>query len=320
MPLNFFELEPHVVLDAIEKFGVQATGFCLQLNSYENRVFEVHLEQGQKVVAKFYRPGRWSREQILDEHLFLKELQEEGVPVVCPLQADGTGTTVLETHGIYYSLFPKHLGQLPQEFLEGQLKKLGRTLACIHNIGSRKAARHRTSLTIEAVGDPALDELQRWIWPDLKNEYNDFAETVFENLRKPLAELDSIRIHGDCHRGNLLWNGEDFFLVDFDDFLNGPAVQDFWMLTGGEKGEDELTEILSGYDELREWDDSEWLLVPWLRALRLIHYSAWIGKRWEDPSFPRIFPQFREYLYWLEELDQLKKIVYEAEAWNRSFS
>jgi Ser/Thr protein kinase RdoA (MazF antagonist) len=316
--MNFFELEPHVVLDAIEDFGVQVTGFCLQLNSYENRVFEVHLENGKKVVAKFYRPGRWTADQIKDEHLFLKELADEGIPVVCPLAEEESGHTILETHGIYYSIFPKQYGQSPQEFLPGQLKKLGRTLARMHNVGSRKPAPYRKSLLVEDMGDPALDELQRWIWPDLRTEYNDFAETVFDRIRRPLREMQHIRIHGDCHRGNLLWNTEDFFLVDFDDFLNGPVVQDFWMLTGGEKGEDELDEILSGYDELRKWDDSEWELVPWLRALRLIHYSAWIGKRWEDPSFQRLFPQYKDYMYWLEELGQLKKIVYEAEAWNRS--
>ena len=202
---------------------------------------------------------------------------------------------------------------MPQEFLGDDYRKVGRLMAQVHNVGARKPAPHRPTLDTSYYGGwDTLDNLQDWITPELRGRYNVAAEEILYSIDDHFDPSEFIRIHGDCHKGNLLNNGTQFFLVDFDDFVNGPVVQDFWMLLSGDKEtfDQEKELIISGYEELREVPDHQWAWVPWLRGLRIISYAGWIAKRWEDPSFPRLFPEYNTYRYWAEEVEALEKIAW----------
>jgi Ser/Thr protein kinase RdoA (MazF antagonist) len=317
-PVNFYELIPQVVLESLDNEGFHTTGRILQLNSYENRVFEIEVENKDdatlsKVVAKFYRPGRWSRASVEEEHRFLSELKEAGLKTFPALTLKNGTTLGQTTEGILWSVFPKIQGRLPQEFLQGDLKKVGLQLATLHNTGARRPATTRLTLGTEHFGDPALEVIEKFIAPEMKRRYVDAAESILDRIDEVLPEFKPIRIHGDCHRGNLLNDGNTFFFVDFDDFCNGPEVQDFWMLTGGDAEEEAINQelLLEGYLQLREFDRTQFELIPLLKGLRTIHYSGWIGRRWQDPSFPKLFPDYREYSYWAEETESLEKL-----AWN----
>jgi Ser/Thr protein kinase RdoA (MazF antagonist) len=319
MASDFDRLEPDLILHAIEAAGFVTTGEYSQLNSYENRVFDIRLEASSRaispedrVIAKFYRPHRWSQEAIHDEHSFLDELRLEGIPAIAPMILKN-GQTTMDIEGYRMALFPRVVGRMPQEFLGDQLKQVGRTLARIHNIGARSKAKHRPNLTAQEYGWKALDRLERFVYPELWQRYQDTCITILEYLEDELDEDQFIRIHGDCHRGNLLHSGTEFFFVDFDDFCNGPVVQDFWMLLSGSIDEDDSAAaeqelICAGYEELREIPDQFYLFQP-LRGLRIIHYAGWIAQRWNDPFFKQIFPDFTGYNYWLDELNRLQKIA-----------
>ena len=330
MSSDFDRLQPQIILEAIEAAGYRTTGEYTQLNSYENRVFDLRLEEYSKaptpidrVIAKFYRPNHWSAEAIRDEHQFLADLQSEGIPAVAPLVLNN-GSSVLEYDGYKLALFPRVVGRMPDEFLPGQLKQVGRTLARIHNVGARQPARHRLEMTAEIYGWSSLMRLERFVYPELWDRYLDAAEAILMYLDDELDPSSFIRIHGDCHKGNLIhsFNKENpggpenatFMFVDFDDFCNGPVVQDFWMLLSGSVEEDiahiEQDEICAGYEELREIPD-EWHLFEPLRGLRIINYATWIAQRWNDPFFKRVFPDFEGYNYWMDELRQLEKIAME---------
>lgn len=307
---SFFALDPEAVLHATEKAGFYPTGEFSQLNSYENRVFDIRLEDPAqpRVIAKFYRPGRWDLATILEEHSFLQELQAEGIPAVAPLILKN-GKTVREENGLYVTFFPKVLGRMPDELFKEDLLQVGRMLARIHNVGAQKKFQHRPLL-----GDTpwtpweSLDLLSRWVAPEVWHRYEAAAVEVIEKLETLLEPQNYIRIHGDCHRGNLLAD-KSFFFVDFDDSMMGPEVQDFWMLLQGTEPEEQAA-ILQGYEELRDFPHEQWELVPWLRALRVISYSAWIARRWDDPSFPLLFPQFTSYTFWAEETEALEAIAW----------
>lgn len=314
----FDKLQPQLILNSIERAGFRPTGEIRQLNSYENRVFDLSLEHKKsspgaidRLVAKFYRPGRWTKAAILDEHQFLFDLQSEGIPAIAPLPMK-SNSSVAQAEEFYFALFPRVVGRLPQEFLPGDLQKVGRTLARIHNVGALQRAENRIVLNAETHGYHALPTIEKYIYPELWNRYEETALRILEYLDDHLNPDESIRIHGDCHRGNLLHNGEEFFFIDFDDFCNGPVVQDFWMLLGGRFDDDESQrqqeEICLGYEELREIPD-QWHLIEPLRGLRIIMYASWIGARWTDPSFRQLFPQYTTYNYWLEELEQLSSIA-----------
>lgn len=316
---DFDALQPQVILEAIERAGFRTTGEYSQLNSYENRVFDVRLEVADgapvnRVIAKFYRPNRWSEDAIADEHEFLADLEQEAIPACGPMQLRD-GSTLLEHDGYLMALFPRIVGRMPDEFLAGQLKQVGRTLARIHNVGARHAANDRPYLTTEFYGWPALDRLEQYVYPELWNRYERTCTEILSKIENELEDVNFIRIHGDCHKGNLLQQASgtrDFIFVDFDDFVNGPVVQDFWMLlSGGEEDEEainERKEIIAGYSELRTVPDEFHLFEP-LRALRIIHYAGWIAQRWNDPFFQKIFPEFQSYNYWLDELSRLEKIA-----------
>ena len=311
--LDFQDLDPSRVLDSIESLGFHTTGVCLQLNSYENRVFEVQLEGGEKLVAKYYRPHRWSEDAIREEHEFLWDLKSEGVPAVAPLKCGERGgdpNTLFRLSQLWWSVFPRVRGRSPDELLENHFKQVGRRLAQIHNIGFRKKAPHRLRLSVEDYARPALKHLEPRLTPETRRTYLTLADSILKRLEPMHHELEFGRIHGDCHRGNLLFDGTEFFFVDFDDFLSGPAVQDFWMLLdNGDEGLKQLELLLSGYEELRRFDDRELEYMEPLRGLRLIHYSGWIAQRWSDPSFPRLFPEFATPRYWEEEIQSLREIA-----------
>lgn len=323
-------------MNALEEAGFSPTGEFTQLNSYENRVYDLQLEKAfqanhqnihqniSRIVAKFYRPGRWSVDALKEEHEFLFDLQKEGVPVVAPLQFQ-EGKSLLSFAGMNVAFFPKFSGRMPEEFLGDDLYQVGRRLAQIHNVGARKDFKHRAVIgEFPFSMEDNLDLLMKWVAPEVRDRYEDAVLEVIDVLRESLDFDSFIRIHGDCHRGNLLqaMTGtlsptgsprREFFFVDFDDSAMGPEVQDFWMLFSGIESQDEQDLILSGYEELREFPHSQMALIPWLRGLRIFTYAAWIARRWDDPSFPKLFPEFNSYTYWAEETEAL-----EAIAWSRS--
>jgi Ser/Thr protein kinase RdoA (MazF antagonist) len=314
-PSNFFNLSPDKVLAAAEEAGFNPTGEFSQLNSYENRVFDIVCEDKEHVIAKFYRPKRWSKEALLDEHEFLADLRDDGIPAIAPLTLKNL-STLINFEGLWTTFFPKVRGRLPQELLDDDYVKVGHLMAQVHNVGARKKAEHRVSLDADFPGAwSGLDFLQDWVAPEILSRYNAAAEKILQVFTDEVDPTEFIRIHGDCHRGNLLHDGRQFFLVDFDDFVNGPVVQDFWMLFSGDQEhvEREKELIIKGYEELRDFPDHQWAWVPVLRGVRIISYASWIAKRWEDPSFPKIFPEFNTYRYWAEETEALEKIAWTLE-------
>jgi Ser/Thr protein kinase RdoA (MazF antagonist) len=314
---DFYDLTPEDVMQAVENSGMQPTGEFQQLNSYENRVFDVRLEDKTRVIAKFYRPGRWSKETILDEHTFLNDLYKSGWPTVAPHKL-GNGQTVDVERNIYYALWPKALGRMIDEWRAGDLMRVGRALAQLHNVGEQRKALQRPVFTTDFYGWDSLRVLADWVVPEVANRYFAAAEEILDYLEGVLDPASYIRIHGDCHRGNILRTdarGEEhsqLFFVDFDDFCMGPPVQDFWMLLSAsessEEGAADLEQLLAGYLEFRKFDESTLEWIPALRGLRMIHYAGWIARRWDDPTFPKLFPQFEDYNYWASETEALEKL------------
>lgn len=317
-PNLFYQLTPDFVLNAVDASGFPTTGEYLQLNSYENRVYSLKVEEPKdtQIIAKFYRPGRWPEQAIREEHEFLKECLDAGVSVVAPL-TQKNGDTLSLHEGMWCALFPKARGRMPQEFTLEELTQLGRVIARLHNVGAEKPAKHRPVLDPDNYGRPALKILEKLINPDLRARYMDAAEGILEYIDSNLDSRYFQRIHGDCHRGNVLQTDDpgkpkEFVLVDFDDFVMGPPVQDLWMLFRHDEEDvaDEIDAFLSGYEELREFDDRELRMMEPLRGLRIIHYAAWIARRWSDPSFPQIFPNFASDAYWFEEMQALEKVLH----------
>jgi len=315
---EFFSLTPERVLDAVESLGLRCTGFCMALNSYENRVYEVEVEmedsrppQNRRVV-KFYRPGRWTREQILEEHAFIYDLLEYEIPAVAPVRfEDGSTLRACPSSGIFYTVFPKVGGRSPDELAEDRLRRLGRLLGRMHGAGAAKKAVHRLRLGADTYGRSELDFLLNgnWIIPDFVSRYRAAAESIIAVAGPMLANAPFQRLHGDCHFGNILWNDDGPFFVDFDDMLSGPPVQDIWLVLPG-RGMDAvgaLGALLAGYEEMRSFDRSTLALIEPLRGLRMIRYGAWIARRWDDPSFPRAFPEFGSHRYWSEETEALER-------------
>lgn len=313
----FFELTPDRVLEAVEESGFRCTGLCIGLNSFENRVYEVELETdgappskaserlANRRIVKFYRPGRWTREQILEEHLFIQDLNEAEIPAVAPLRfPDGATLRQTPGSGIWYTLFPKIGGRAPDELDADQLVRIGRLLGRMHGVGAARAAVHRVEIGPETYGRANLKFLSDgdWVPAELRTRFADVVSAICEAAAGLFAGVAMHRIHGDCHLGNLLWSERGPFFVDFDDMLRGPAVQDLWLLIPGrdEGAREKLELMLSGYEEMRGFDRRTLRLVEPLRALRFVHFCAWIARRWEDPAFPLAFPQFGTPRYWNE--------------------
>lgn len=305
----FFQLTPDIVIKAIEESGLEPTGHCMALNSYENRVYDLKLEDDSHVVSKFYRPGRWTSEQIQEEHNFLLELKEDEIPVCAPRHFPD-GKTLHQIEGIFYAIWPRTGGRSADEFSDIELQVLGRLLARIHNMGAVKTSDYRIVLTCETYGLKPLTFLEEndFLPSHCKTQYTNAVKEIveiYETLRK---DVPFHRIHGDCHLGNLLNGSEGWFFLDFDDFLTGPAVQDVWMLMP-ERDQEGLRRrevFLEAYRLFRDFDSSWMRLIEPLRALRYISYAAWIAKRWEDPAFPPAFPHFGTVNYWEEQTADLE--------------
>lgn len=304
-------LTPETILEAVETFGVRTTSALLALNSYENRVYRVDIEDDQPVVAKFYRPGRWSDAAILEEHRFTLMLAEHEIPAVAPLtRADGR--TLCEYAGFRFALFPWARGRAPELNTADDRKLLGRYLGRLHRLGRAEKFQHRIKLNVQTFGHAPLAFLQQsaFIPDELRESYFRIVEMLLPRLEDIFGQTSdlAIRLHGDCHLGNVLWASGPL-LVDFDDCLSAPAIQDLWMLLSGERAEMEmqLADYLAGYSEFMEFDASELRLIEPLRTLRLLHYSAWLASRWDDPAFPRAFPWFSARRYWEDQILALRQ-------------
>lgn len=313
MKNQFYDLQPNLILSTAEKHGFHPTGELIQLNSYENRVFEIKLESKNSIIAKYYRPGRWSEETILDEHRFTSELKKESIEVASALKLKNN-LTLDTADGIHYSFFEKVRGRMVQELTLPHFKKLGRWLARLHNVGCLHQAEHRAD--IGPTNDNKWLHLERMlslVAPEVIHRYENAAIEIFERLDDALEGFDFIRLHGDLHRGNILEDSTgEFVIVDFDDMINGPEVQDFWMLMPSSdiKNSPEFDTLIEAYSELREFPHEQLELIPLLRGYRIITYAIWIMNRWQDPSFPRLFPDFGSYSYWAEETENLEKILF----------
>ncbi len=323
-------LAPEVVLDALDAVGRRGDGRLLQLNSYENRVFQVFLEDGSAIVAKFYRPGRWSDAQILEEHRFAAELAADEVPVAAPLalspdegslhaaRVRSLGPTLasFETPaGSYrFAVTPRMAGRAPELEDPQVLEWIGRFVGRLHAVGARAPFETRLPLDVATFGCAARDTLLGLdvIPPDALSAWRstvDAALVAVERAYAASAPLRTLRLHGDCHPGNILWTAAGPHFVDLDDALTGPAVQDLWMLLAGSRAEmtRQLAAVLDGYEQFMDFDWGELRLVEPLRTLRMIHHSAWIARRWADPAFPVAFPWFESPAYWAEQTTRLRE-------------
>jgi Ser/Thr protein kinase RdoA (MazF antagonist) len=307
-------LTPERILDAVESVGLRSDGRLLALNSFENRVYQVGLEDGPPLVAKFYRPGRWSDAAILEEHAFTRELAEREIPVVAP--AAPAGRTLHEFEGFRFALYPRRGGRAP-ELGDPQVREwMGRFLGRIHAAGALQPFRHRPALDAGTFGtEPREYLLARGFLPaDLREAWSGVSAQALEGVRRCYQRAGGfgvLRLHGDVHAGNVLWTDDGPHFVDFDDARTGPAVQDLWMLLSGSREEmaSQLRDVLAGYEDFREFDRRELNLVEALRTLRLIHYSAWLARRWDDPAFPAAFPWFNTQRYWQDRILELREQI-----------
>lgn len=306
-------LTPDVLLSAVESLGICCDGRLLALNSYENRVYQVGVEDDKPVVAKFYRPNRWTNESILEEHVYTQALADAEIPVIAPTIFPD-GQTLFEYEGFRFAVYPCRGGRWPELEDSNSLAWMGRFIARIHAIGATSEFKHRPTIDIESYGHESFRFLmQKNIIPsDLEIPYSTLVEDVLKQVEAGFAlagDYKKIRLHGDCHPGNILWTDDGPHFVDFDDARMGPAVQDIWMLLSGDHQQmtTQLADILDGYTEFFEFDAREINLIEPLRTLRMINYSAWLARRWEDPSFPRNFPWFIEPRYWEEQILALRE-------------
>ena len=316
----YSRLTPDVVLNALEAAGLRCDGRLLALNSYENRVYQVGLEDAPAVVAKFYRPDRWTDGQILEEHAFAIELAKAEIPVVAPL--DFVGQTLLQAEGFRLAIFPKHGGRAPELEDRETLEWLGRFIGRIHMVGRARAFQHRPRLDIASFGDEPREYLlaSGLIPGELVAAWRQAADLALEAVRAAFARVghvETLRVHGDCHAGNVLWRpgtgnapGGPHF-VDLDDSRMAPAVQDLRMLVSGDRETmgRQLGYLLRGYEDFADFDDRELQLVEPLRTLRLLHYSAWLARRWDDPAFPIAFPWFNTPRYWQDRVLELREQI-----------
>ncbi len=312
----FFALSPEKILDAVESAGFECTGRVLTLNSMENRVYEVEIEidnpktpADRFLIVKFYRPGRWSQAQILEEHGFLQELEAAEISVIAP-KPFLDGSTLSQIEDIYFCVFPKRGGRSPDELSDEDLMQVGRLLGRIHGVGRAKEASHRIRLSPLTYGIDNLKYLcdAGHIPTELRAHWVQTVESICQLCDPWFAQAKVQRIHGDCHLGNLL-KTDTFFAIDFDDFVTGPTVQDFWLLMPGLLRDNRVAwEIfLEGYEQMSAFDRAELRLIEPLRALRYVHFCAWIAKRWEDPVFPKYFPAFGTPGFWNEKLADLRE-------------
>jgi len=312
--LAFRQLTPDDILATLDELGMHGDGRILALNSYENRVYQAGIEDDDPIVVKFYRPGRWSNEAILEEHTFAAELASHEVPVIAPLEIDGA---TLHHHGPFrLAAYPRRGGRSPDLDNTGLLEQLGRFIARIHIRGERTRFAHRPDVDIDSYGTDSLEYLldSDFIPADIGAAYESTAELVLDGVEacyERAGQVRDIRLHADFHPGNVLVVGDRVHIVDLDDTRHGPAVQDLWMLLSGDREEQtpQLNALLEGYQSFRPFDARELHLVEALRSLRLLHYSAWLAQRWEDPAFKIAFPWFDRTRYWEDQVLTLREQV-----------
>ncbi len=322
-PSDFSGLTPDCVFDAMHAQGYHCDGRLLALNSYENRVCQVGMDDAPPLVVKFYRPLRWSDAQIMEEHQFVSQLQAAEIPVV-PALVDLSGNSLREFSGFRFAVFARQGGRAPELDRVGTLEWIGRFLGRIHAVGAQQSYQHRPKINQQTYGDTSLNYLlqQDFIPTDIVHAYEATARMMLSavnNAYLQAGEVRDLRLHGDCHMGNVLWTEASAHLgahagphfVDFDDSRMGPAMQDLWMLLSGSRQEmqEQLCDILMGYEDFFGFDPAELHLIEALRSLRLLHYSAWLAQRWADPAFKQAFPWFNTQRYWQDRILEMREQI-----------
>ena len=308
---NYDSLSPEKIISAVESLGIRCNAILIPLNSYENRVYQVGIDNGEPIIAKFYRPGRWSSEQIIEEHEFSMELANADVSVVAPFKI--SDKTLFQFDTFRFSLFARRGGYPPELEDLSNLKVLGRTLGRIHSIGQTRVFQYRPSIScLDEIRDSSIFLLGQFIPDELKSAYESLISDIIKlchNIFSDQLEIPSIRIHGDCHIGNILWRDDAAHFVDFDDCRNGPPIQDLWMFLSGLRADKEiqLNELIKSYREFCDFDPNQIRLIEVLRTLRVINYAAWLARRWDDPAFPKSFPWFNTMRYWSDHILELRE-------------
>jgi len=306
---TFDSLHPDLILDAIESLDVRVSSGLLALNSYENRVYQFVTEQNERYVAKFYRPARWTNDQIQEEHDFALELAEQEVPIAIP--SIMRGKTLHEYNGVRFAIFPSVGGRQFEVDNLNQLEWMGRYIGKIHRVAQRKDFVHRPKISLTAyLDEPSKVLVSGQLIPHhLQTAFMTILEQVNATTNTFFnTDYKSIRLHGDLHPGNILWRDGPTF-VDLDDCRSGPAVQDLWMMLSGDDQQQfiQMDTLVKAYEEFNDFDRAELNLIEPLRAMRMVHYMAWLTLRWEDPAFPNAFPWFADDKYWENQILALKE-------------
>jgi len=310
----FALLDPSFILDAIESAGYQVDGRVTALNSYENRVYQIGIDDQPPIIAKFYRPNRWSRAQILEEHEFTQELVAADLPIVSTLK--NQPESLHSYQDFLFSLYPRKGGRAPELDNFDNLFILGRFLGRLHSVGATSDFKYRPTITSQSFGHESVQFIsERFIPKDLKIAYDTLTADLLATIDRQLDECGpykNIRVHGDCHIGNILWRDDIPHFIDFDDSRMAPAIQDIWMLLSGTKSEQQqqLLEVLEGYQEFAQFNSEELKLIEILRTLRMLYFSSWLARRWDDPAFPMGFPWFNTVHYWEQHILSLREQLF----------
>ena len=312
----YAELSPVAVLEAVESLGYETDARMFPLNSYENRVYQVGVVGKPSIIVKFYRPERWTNEQILEEHSYTQELVDLEIPVVPPIDFTDGGTLQQFNH-FRFSVFEQFLGRPPELDNLDNLLVMGRFVGRIHAVGALHEFKHRIELTAERFSVQSRQFLLEndFLSRDMRPAYETLSQDLVDKIQQRFAdhgEVQKLRIHGDCHPGNVLWKDETPNFVDFDDTMTGPAIQDLWMMLSGDRNQRQaqLLELAEGYNEFHNFRASELELVEAMRTMRLMNYAAWLARRWEDPAFPKSFPWFNTERYWAEHIQELREQLF----------
>lgn len=318
MPINecnahpFDQLTPDFVIDAVENLGLLSDARILTLNSYENRVYQVGIDESEPVIVKVYRPERWTEEQIREDHEYTQELAELEISVVPPTIINGD--TLHQFKGFSYAIYSRKGGRAPELDDLDSLHTIGRFVGRIHAVGKNKAFRYRPTLNIQERGTASRqfllesEKISESLLPAYESVSADLMKLIEQRFEQ-WGQYQSVRLHGDCHVGNILWRDDVPHFVDFDDCINGPAIQDIWLMLSGDRPDRtrQLAELIEGYEEFCDFDPRELNLIEALRSLRIIHYSAWLARRWTDPAFPKHFPWFNTENYWASHILELRE-------------